>query len=177
MDINVKSARGAVGDKTNETIVLPWFWKIEWGGNSGGAPVCYGVLSWLKFSPILADATECCEISNTTLSRFYLKNLSHFNEILFEILPASLELSHVSVDMVFCIENFDVWLNTQQGNGYKKRNITQASSRLNFSICVNILNSGEQNIKLRHLVFFRLSGTPLYGFPALPLASHTSTSA
>ena len=71
-------------------------------------PLCYGVLSWLKFSPILGDATECCEISNTTLSRFYLKNLSHFNEILFEILPASLELSHVSVDMVFRIENFDV---------------------------------------------------------------------
>ena len=121
MDINVKSARGAGGCKTSKTVVLPWFCKIELGGDSGGVPLCYGVLSWLKFSPILGDATECCEISNTTLSRFYLKNLSHFNEILFEILPASLELSHVLVDMVFRIENFDVWLNTQQGNGYKKK--------------------------------------------------------
>ena len=151
MDINVKSARGAVVGKTDKTMVLPWFCKIEWGGDSSGVPPCYGVLSWLKFSPILGDATECYEISNKTFARFYLKMLSHFNEIiLFEILPPSLELSHVSVDMIFRIENFDVWLNTQQGNGYKKRNITQASSRLNFSICVNILNSGEQNIKLTH---------------------------
>ena len=74
-----------------------------------GAPSCYGVLSWLKFWPILGYATEGYEISNTTFNRFYLKKLSHFNEIiLFEILPASLELSHVSVDMIFRIENFDV---------------------------------------------------------------------
>ena len=66
-------------------------------------------LAGLNSRQFLATPLSAMRFLTEQFNRFYLKKLSHFNEIiLFEILPASLELSHVSVDMIFRIENFDV---------------------------------------------------------------------
>ena len=36
---------GTIGGKTGKTMILPWFWKKEHGGGSGGMPPCYSGLS------------------------------------------------------------------------------------------------------------------------------------